>query len=467
MATVEQSPPPVKVRPPRTLPLNLTPFEDYMIWDDRPEYPMTFVVQMEFAGTIDREAIEAALPDALERHPLLQAIVQPAKGNRDCWVNAPQPEIAIDWGDLAKPIDLPAGEAIDVRQDVGLRIWIRSDENQATITTQFHHATCDGIGAYQFLGDWLWFYASHVGQPIDEPLPPLDVKALRQRNRNSFDVENYRLPDGKLDTAETKALGWHCLTGVQALAIPRSMQPEANPRALFPGLCGFEFDKNVYKNLRHVAERRGQSTNELLIERLLVTLRQWNQMQGDRGRRDLCIMMPMDLREIESRMATAANLVTYALIRRKQSECTESEALIDSIRQEMVMLKRNRLRTPFMSMIAHLQRYPTWLKRWLGSRRCMATAILSNTGDPTKRFSVAFPRVKGLLQAGNLSMTDIVGVPPMRSGTRLTISIFTYRRVLKICMRCDPHYYSTAQTEALANEYRASIQRLLDAPVEA
>lgn len=469
MATVEQSPPTTDTRQPRVLPLNLTPFEDYMLWDDRSEYPMTFVVQMEFDGAIDRSAIQMALPDALARHPLLQAIVQPAKGNRDCWVSAPECQVAINWGDLSDPIELTDGEAIDLRQQLGLRIWIRNDDKKAVITTQFHHATCDGIGAYQFLGDWLWYYASYVGLPVDQPLPPMDIKALRQRNKNSFNVENYRLPDGKLDTAETKSLGWQCLTGVQALAKPQ--QPNATDksksRAIFPGLCGVEFDKNVYKEIRHVAERRGQSTNELLIERLLVTLRNWNHQQGQHGRRDLCIMMPMDLREIESRMATAANLVTYAMIRRKHDECVESEALIESIRLEMVKLKHNRHRTPFMNMIAHCQRYPTWLKRWLGSRRCMATAILSNTGDPTKRFSVAFPRTKGLLQAGNLSMTDIIGVPPMRSDTRLTISIFTYRRVLKICMRCDPHLFTPEQTQTLLAAYHGSIASLLDEPAEA
>ncbi|MEZ6088813.1 MAG: chromosome condensation protein [Pirellulaceae bacterium] len=373
--------------------------------------------------------------------------------------------MAIDWNDLDAPIELPTGEAIDIRKQVGLRIWIRSNSQQAVVTTQFHHATCDGIGAYQFLGDWLWHYADLVGEAIDEPLPTLDVKLLRQRIRNSFDVEQYRRPDGSLETGPTKTLAKQCLFGAQPLSKPkrRDSEPNASGSNIFPALRGFEFDKDVYKDLRHVAEHRGQSTNELLIERLLVTLRKWNQQQGGKGNRDLCIMMPMDLREITNRMATAANLVTYALIRRKQSQCVESEALIDSIRQEMVMLKRDRFRTPFMNLIAHARRYPTWFKRWFSSRRCLATAILSNTGDPTKRFSVAFPRQKGLLKAGNLLMTDIYGVPPMRLGTRLTISIFTYRRVLKICMRCDPHFFTPEQTQQLLDLYVQSIQHLLAA----
>ena len=440
-----------------------------MVWDDRSEYPMTFVVQMEFAGTLDRAAITRALPLALQRHPLYQAVIQPAKGGRDGWVAASDPTVTIDWGDLDAPIELQDGEAIDIRDGVGLRIWIRADDEQAIVTLQCHHAAADGIGSYQFISDWLWYYASEVGMPVEEELPPLEPHALRDRIRNSFNLENYQDDAGKFDWRSTKALGWQCIKGVQPISAPKgkkSRKSIADGHAIdFPGLCSFEFAPKVYREIRRAAEQRGQTTNELLIERLLVTMRQWNEANGQRGRRDLCIMMPMDLRELDTRMATAANLVSYALIRRKQSQCVASEELIDSLRQEMLHLKHQRQCTPFMSMISYIQRFPVGLKKWISSRRCMATAIVSNTGDPTKRFLVPFPRAKGLLQAGNLTMTDIGGVPPMRSGTRLTISIFTYRRVLKICLRCDPHLFDREDTKRFADAYQQSIEALVELSV--
>lgn len=461
MSVVDPNPVAVVRRPRRVLPLNLSVFEDYMVWDDRPEYPMTFVVRMEFQGAIDELAIEEALPKALARHPLLQAIVRPAKGKRDGWVAAPDTQVPVHWGAIDQEIELSDREPIDIRNQVGLRVWIRHDDTRAVITTQFHHATCDGIGAYQFLGDWLWFYAEAIDQPIDQPLPESDVTTLRDRIKNSFDPALYVDEKGDFDSRPAKSLGWECIKGVQPLSPPRRVRGRSKQPSPFPGLCSFEFDQKVYRELRRVGEQRGQTTNELLIERLLITLREWNEENGQRTKRNFCIMMPMDLREIESRMSTAANLVSYALIRREQSKCVESESLIDSLRQEMLKLKHMRRRTPFMSMIAFVNRFPGWLKRWASSRRCMATAIVSNTGDPTKRFGVAFPKEKGLLRAGNLTMTDIYGVPPMRKGTRLTISIFTYRRVLKICLRCDPHLFDEADTQRFADAYQTSIQRLL------
>jgi hypothetical protein len=383
-------------------------------------------------------------------------------------VAAANPEVTIDWGGIDEPIELPHGEAIDIRKEVGLRVWIRADEQRSVFTLQCHHAVSDGIGTYQLISDWLWYYASEIGSPLDQELSPAEPQVLRDRIRNSFNLENYHDDNGKFDTQSTKTLAWQCIKGVQPLSAPKgkAAQNQLADRAVgnFPGLCSFEFNQKVYREIRRVGEQRGQTTNELLIERLLVTIRAWNEQNGQRGRRDLCIMMPMDLRELDTRMATAANLVSYALIRRKQSECVASETLIDSLRQEMLRLKHERQRTPFMSMINYIRRFPTGIKRWLGSRRCMATAIVSNTGDPTKRFLVPFPRVKGLLKVGNLTLTDIYGVPPMRSGTRLTISIFTYRRVLKICLRCDPHLFAREDTERFADAYQQSIEQLMDAP---
>lgn len=448
------------VRVPRLFPLYLTPFEEYMLWDDRTDYPMTFVIKMEFDGKLNRAAITDALPKALSRHPLLQANIKPAKGNRDCWVAAVQPAVKISWGASDEPLDLPRGEAIDLRQEVGLRVWIRTTEDRCVITTQFHHATCDGIGAYQMLGDWLWFYADLVGEPVDSSLPKFDPLQLRMRVKAAYNVERYRGKDGKIayDRCEEMKMAMQTM---QSLAPVRRCNPDAAPAPLFPGLCDFEFDKVRYKKLRHVAEARGQTTNELLIQQLFVSLNTWGENQGERHWGQYCIMMPMDLRESDTQLSTAANLVTYALIRRRRSECIDSPELINSLAQELLKLKHARHKTTFMNLMVFLSRFPIWLKRGFVSRRRLATAIVSNTGDPTKRFSVSFPSEKGLLRAGNLLLTDINGVPPMRNGTRLTISVFTYRRILKICLRCDPKHFTVADSQAFLAHYVASIDNAI------
>jgi hypothetical protein len=440
----------------RFFPLNFTPFEDYMVWDDRKDYPMTFVVEFEFRGSVDRDALEAALPEALERHPLLQAWTGRAKGNREGWIAAGNGTVKIDWGDLGSPIELSQGEPIDLSREVGLRVWVRYDANRTILTTQFHHATCDGIGSYQFLGDWLWFYAKRVGQPIEEPLPNIDLKGVRARAKACYDIEAFRKPNGKIPL-QVDEMRYFLLDSMIPVAPPKIRAS----RATFPGICSFEFDKDEYKRIRHVAEERGQSTNELLIERLMQAVKLWNTQQGKSSSKSFAVMMPMDLREPGDPNFSAANIVTYAFIRRPSRMLAETEKLIDSLREEMVHLKHKRHRSAFMNMMKNIYGVPRWLKRRLLGNRCMATAIVSNTGDPTKRFLVAFPREGNLIRCGNLILEDVRGVPPMRVGTRATVSVFTYRRILKLCLRCDPNFFDVANTQQILDLYRDQIRALL------
>src|SRR5208283_5292738 len=78
-------------------PLHLSPIESFMLADDQPGYPMTFVIHLQVAGQIDRPAFESALAEALHRHPLLRALIKTAKGGLPCWTLAEDPQPAMNW----------------------------------------------------------------------------------------------------------------------------------------------------------------------------------------------------------------------------------------------------------------------------------------------------------------------------------------------------------------------------------
>ena len=169
-----------------------------MFVDDRPTHPMTFVVQLRMAGQLDREAFSNAIESSLARHPLLTAIIGLAKGGKDCWIKAPNLEPVLDWGSLDDPLEFPNDEFIDLRKETGLRIFVRHDDDSAVITAQFHHAVCDGIGSYQYLGDLLHDYAISTGA-TNLPAPAdLPHKRLKDRGRISYNMNNFREADGKL-----------------------------------------------------------------------------------------------------------------------------------------------------------------------------------------------------------------------------------------------------------------------------
>ncbi|MDB2687360.1 chromosome condensation protein [Mariniblastus sp.] len=442
---------------PRLFPLHMTSFEHYMFVDDRPAHPMTFVVQLHLSGQLDREAFTDAVEASLTRHPLLTAIIGPGKGGKDCWLKAKDLKTFLDWGSLDDPMQFPNGEFIDLRKETGLRIFVRHDGESAIITAQFHHATCDGIGSYQYLGDLLFEYAIRTGASELPPLAELPFKRLKDRGRISYDMNNFRTPDGKLQKTWGEALKFMRMSNV---ALKPEQKKEAKFRADFPSIESFEFDKAQYKALRHAAQENGQIINDMLLEKLFQTLSQWESKSSRFSqRRHVCVMMPMNLREPTDNDISACNAVSQSFVRYHRNDLKDSKAFRSALGNEVLKLKHDRARIPFMHMMAggHYF-YPKTLKFCLDFKKCLATAILSNTGDPTKQFLTNFPKEGGQLRCGNLLLTDVAGVPPMRPGTNATISIFTYKRLLKICVRCDPNQFSKEDTRQLLEMYVDNIR---------
>lgn len=425
-----------------------------MLADDRRDYPMCFVVELELSGELDRSVFEQSVNAALERHPLLTAIIGPGKGGKDCWIAAPNPLPFLNFGNISDPIELPeSSEYIDLRSQAGLRIFVRNDRERALITAQFHHAACDGIGSYQFLGDVLYEYAKRTSaaelkEPIDLP-----AKRLRSRGAASYNINNFRLPNGKYQRTWDEALTH--LSRFNAVLTSKAKSNHGD----YPGIQSHTFDRRTYKNLRLAAQSNGQIINDMLVEKLFETLHGWNRLHGSFPRRKhVSIMMPMNLREASDNDISACNIVAHAFIRRSQKQLQDKTEFRKNLASELLNVKANRHKVRFMHMIAggHYF-YPRLLKLSLDWKKNLATAILSNTGDPTKQFHAVFPREDGMIRCGNLLLQDVAGVPPLRPGTNATVSIFTYRRNLKICLRCDPHHFDEEQTKRLLDMYIENI----------
>ena len=248
----------------RVFPLYLTPFETYMFLDDRPEWPMTFTVQLEFSGEIDRDAFEYGLENALQRHPLCRAFIRPAKQGKDCWVDAKGTRPFLHWGGIDDPIEFPDGrEFIDLRTEVGLRIWIRGDEQKTVVTTQCHHCVCDGIGLYQFLGDLLWFYTQRTGE-VTEELPPLDH--LRSRLRANIETKTiFEEPvQFQTDWGEAARMLFGRVTPLE----PARKSTPAAATTPFPGIRSHVFEKEEFRKIRITAQAAAQTPNDFLMEKL-------------------------------------------------------------------------------------------------------------------------------------------------------------------------------------------------------
>ena len=124
-----------------------------MLADNQPGYPMISVIQLQLAGQVDRPAFEGALAEALQRHPLLRALIKTAKRGLPCWTVVGVPPTPLKWSCGATPDMHDPDVPIDLSKEVGLRIAVHQGTDRATVTLHIHHACTDGTGVYRFIGD--------------------------------------------------------------------------------------------------------------------------------------------------------------------------------------------------------------------------------------------------------------------------------------------------------------------------
>ena len=433
----------------RLFPLHMTPFERYMMQDDTPHYPMTFILQFEFSGCIDRKVFQRAIDQALTRQPMLRCNLRVAKGGKECWVPVDDVNSQVLWDDWDTPIVHPRHmDYIDLKTESGFRCWVRHDDHRARCIFLFHHAAIDGIAAYQFVGDILWFYATEMGDVLDS-LPEVNPTELRNRLRNNLHPDI--LKPSSAD--ERKAAVERIEQPIQALAcsFPRF---DMSPHTSFPDIYNLDFDKDQFRKLRLVAQERGQSVNDALLESLFAALVQWNHFFAEDAQQGkICVNMPLDLRNDEEPQYLAANYVSYALVQRTPEEILSSE-FADGLRMELAHLKHTRHNSAFIRFLIET---PLDEKGNMSNKAfnqdCLATVVFSNTGDPTRRFWVKLPRSGDGIKCGNLVLTDVTGSPPLRKGTRAAIGVLTYQRKLRLSIRCDRNYLNESQSKQFLNHF--------------
>ena len=443
----------------RIFPLHLTFIEKFLLAEDRPKYPMTFVIDLTFSGILDREAFEVALAQAVVRHPLLASFIRPAKRGQLCWVSSNGQLPMVDWAEEGVPIVFEKGEWIDIRNEIGLRIWIRQGADRVQVTTQFQHTCCDGIGAYRFLGDLMAIYGQQTAAE-NEPSPTMtDVDTARLRGR----TDGCRYLEGTKQNSRQaheslKLLGKIMARGCHPLAPPKPPGRTTD----FPGYCSYTFPREEFERLREAAKSIGSMLNDLLLLECFHAMQQWNSTRRRRlFGQTYRILMPVDLRDTRDYETPACNIVGYSFVRRKTSDLRDTRLLASGIREETARIKHDRLGERFVDMISVGARVRGLLPFISSLPRTWATATLTNVGDPSRRFLAKFKRKGGCIVAGNLTLERIGGFPPMRPKTRAGVSIVSYRKELTIGLRCDPHLYTLDDTQTMLDLYVERLRRHL------
>lgn len=412
-------------------PLPLAPFELFMLLDDRPELPMTFCVELVFRGTLDRDAFQTAVDESVSRHPLLRAHVAWA-GRRPEWKLPEFRSVSVNW--LQEPDRRFADEIrpIDLRQEAGLRVFAEDGSSFSRVWFHFHHACCDGMGARRFVVDLITGYARACD--IHPTLPAwdeLDYESLRRRHE--FAVKT--VVEARAATSIWKklqdAFHFHVLTPRPLSRVPSAID---RPHSTTP-IQKHVFDWKESARIFELARDTNASLNDIAIGLLFVTLANWNRrFDSATPSQRLRVLMPTDLRSVRDARMPAANRMSFSFLARTIGQCSDSAEFLAGIRSESKYIQQLRLGLDFLGGIALAQHVPGLLPLLMRLPRCLATAVLTNSGDLTKRFRRRFPVLNDSPVVGNLILDQVFGTPPVRPFVNAGFGLCICSRQLCISM---------------------------------
>lgn len=435
-------------------PLPLTPFEKYMMLDDHERQPMAFCIRLYFSGRPDEAAFREAVHRALARHPLLRSTVVGEPYRLWKWQPVESPQVPIDVAPLGAPLRCPGGRVrIDLHQEIGLRIWVRTGESTTEIQFQFHHSTCDGIGAYRYIEDVLAAYDQLLRGDDAGQWRPISLARLTRRTHfgQSWFGRLMHMPWELWGVV----VGMTIFLSVKPVNMPSPETPQLEPddEQTILDMPAYTFSKGDYDVLRSVTREAKATVNDLLVRDHLLGMHAWLvKHQPQHARRYLRDMMPVNLRGPEDDALPATNVVGMVFIDRKLHRYKTPRRLLRGIKFETAWLKVMRLATAW-SRCCDLMLH--WLPRGadilINLQRPVATSSLSNMGRIFYGHKLRLE--DGKIAAGDLVLERAESAPPVRPFTCSSLTTLSYNGQLTVTMNYDRYHLTPAAAQGLLDAY--------------
>lgn len=430
-------------------PLRVSPFEAFFLADESASHPMMFFMQMELQGVLDRESFDRALEWASWRHPLLRAKLVKRGAYDGQWTLDADWTIACHWLSEEGPVLSHEALRFDLTRECGLRVWGRYQDGKTTITFQFHHACCDGIGAGMFIDDLLTAYDGLCG----DGSRATKTRALEyaQLDQRRF-VRSAELRTAMANAGRSVLLWWNRYLWRQATPLPAAR--EASERTAFsaPGFVVHSFGVDDTNRLREASRNRGVTLNTLMLRDFFRCLARWSTAETGKPPRRLAILVPVDLRERSDVRLPACNRLGYAFADWRLRHGETDDQLLAALEAQSTRALQRQQAMVLLQGLAVARRIGTM--SWLTNpRTCLATAVFSNLGDRSRRFAAKLPRHEDRVMAGNVVVERVLGAPPLRPGTCAGMTVGIYSRQLTICFRADPLHFDSSDMRRMLAEY--------------
>ena len=431
-------------------PLQLAPVEHCLLVQDRSSHPIQFFGRLRFSGPLKRQLLDKAYQSVLSRHPLLRSVVCKSGEDHLEWVPADPSLSRIHWLTQEPSETLPSSTFLDVSKVPGLRLTAVAGRRRTDLVAQFHHAACDGVGAFDFLSDLLTAYANELGEE-KKRRRPLDPAKLLDRAMPGFTYWNL-----------AKSLPRH-LAGLAAVSrytrhkpvplVPH--RPEYDSSTLphnFPEGFFHHFSHDESAALRRVANRSRTTINSLLTRDLFMTLQKLRAREGLDGDDSwLRIDIPTSLRRVADRRMPVANVVSKVFLDRRAPDCQDAAELLRGIDRELEAMKRNQVGLMFSLVLRWLQMFPGSLRKTTRRDRCWATVLLTNLGPALANCHL--PRRHGRLVIGGIVLEDVEFLPVLPAYQCVNFSVSIYAGRLTLGMNYDSRVLPAESARGVLDEY--------------
>lgn len=440
-----------------------TPFEEYMQRDDRPSHTMSFCIELLLEGELQRDAFFSALEGAISRHPLLNSVLTRRWLGQSVWKPAEIPP-QIEWVEAESPPRLPTPPFQDITQEAGLRVWALAIPQTPRIVFQFHHAAVDGVGALEFIGDWLALYGQQT-TPAGEEEPELaDIAQESLKTRGNLGAESCRVRDW---LPAFLSLTWENLSsfGVPLARRREPQQREPVEEIGFPPYLTRILEADELASIKQAAARWGVMPNEIYTSVMIQTLQRWNLRQFPKQRGWVRMGMPVSLRTPLQEGCPAANQVSMLLLNRRLEQLDDFGSTLKFVHKFCHKMIGGVGAPTFVRNLAWMRYVPGML--WLMTRLpvSFSTGVFANVGDVKRQFRGRFPLVKGRIRAGSVIMDGLLGAAPIRPRTGVATSVGTYGRRLFINMNYDRGILTRGDAEEILDLFVAGLREVVGSTV--
>ena len=440
----------------KLFPLPLTPFETYMVIDDKPDYPSSTSAQYVFRGEIsNREKFTRAFFKAAESQPSFYVRLA-KKGNKYFWtadVSTPLPLIyeTSEKDFTQETTGETPFDSFDITQRPGVFFRVIEGVNSVLIDFRIHHSLSDGVGMNQFIAAWIDYYSQSLDpQPgWQEPLYNIVQYSTRDNlfqnpDKRAFSERFHAIKSNVGNFFAKKP--WEIQNLKDSPYCPPVSEPPQEKGIRLPSASWFLLTQDKQAQYHAAAKRLNVSMNTLLIRDLFLTIKRWSDASGKEIKKNelIRVLMPRNLRNEHHVFLPCTNVVGYTFMDCLPEKCNLSAEFLDYIDGKT---RRNDNTTLFIKALKYFLYLP-WLFRKITSRKCLSSAVISNVGNiirsvPQKRFIE-----QNALFAPGLRLHSIHISPLCRPGTPVTAGISVVENNTVIAFTLDRMHFNSESSSA-------------------